>query len=206
MISEPLIATSATTSSDAELSKFLENSPGIVFLADPNEPFYSKSHPFVNLISLEDILEEDEELDEQHCHACQKIFANDCIWFMENAPENYCLLCLDCIRDLLVDREVFATSIYPYQFQDWTAATPRPSAVSFTRFHWEAISYVNGKGAEIVSCWNCGNTGKTVDLETPHWELTLSKGSTDAHGVQICNGCADNCALLIPAPEIAVLL
>lgn len=172
----------------------------------PSEPFYNGSNPYVSLIDLEEMLEEDEELDETNCHECQQIFTDGIIWFIENAPETHCLLCINCVRELLADREVFATSIYPYQYQDWTDAAPRSSAVAFTRFHWESITYENGYGAELVSCWNCGNTGVTVNLGAPHWEITLSKGSTDANVVAICNSCADNCALLIPTPEIARLL
>ena len=203
MISETVTTSPSPRSNNAELIKFLESSPGIVFLADPSEPFYSKAQPYVNIIRMDDLLEEGEELDETNCHECQQNFADGYIWFIENAPETYCLLCINCIRDVLADREVFATSIYPYQYQDWTDKAPRPSAVSFTRFHWEAISYQDGDGAEIAPCWNCGNTGTTVNLGVPHWEITLSNGSLDAHAVPICGSCADNCAFLIPTPEIA---
>ena len=206
MISEILNNSPRPRSSNAELFNFLETSPGIVFLSDPSEPFYNRSNPYVSLINLEDMLEEDEVLDESNCHECQKFFDDGLMWLIENAPDTYCLLCMNCIRDLLTDREVFATSIYPYQYQDWADSALRPSAVAFTSFHWEAISYRNGDGAEVASCWNCGNTGTTVNLGAPHWEITLSNGSPDAHAVPICGSCADNCALLISTPEIAGLL
>jgi len=205
-ISEPSSSPFDSKSKDAALHKFLCAATGIVFLAEPHEPFYSKSEPYICISSLEDVLEEDEELEDQNCHKCRQPFADDHIWLLENGTEIYGLVCLGCIRELLADREVFATEMSPFQYQDWEEPTPRPSAVSYVRFCWQAISYVNGSTPEIASCWNCGSTGTKLNLAVSHWELTLSKDSPDARIVPICDLCADNCTLLIPTPEIAELL